>query len=78
MGCIYMKYISVAKVKTFYYNQTFGSFGNIRSGKGEEKGDLVAQKLTPLYIHASPHSSSLCLIQYSFLKGIAKKEKFLI
>lgn len=29
MRCIYMPYISVAKVNTFYYNHTFLSFGNI-------------------------------------------------
>lgn len=49
MRCIYMQYISVAKVNFFYYNQTFWSYGNIRSEEREEKGDLVAQKLTPLY-----------------------------
>lgn len=74
--CIYMQYISMAKVSTFYYNQTFWSFGNICSGKKEEKGALVVQKLTPLYIHASSSLLLSPLIHHSFLKGIAKKEKF--
>lgn len=51
MRCIYMQYISVAEVNFFffYYNQTFWSYGNICYEEREGKGDLVAQKLIPLY-----------------------------
>lgn len=47
--------IKMAKVKFFYYNQTFWSYGDmISSGKWTEKGYLVAQNLPPFYIHDSP------------------------
>lgn len=62
------------KVNTFYYNQTFWSSENMCFGKGK-KGDLVVQKLTPLYVHAS--SLSLLATNTSPIsKENSKKEEF--